>query len=294
MNLHEKRQCYKWTGKSVSALYFLFYWIQLVLNSPPLLHSIKLQMKYKIFVINLDERADKFKNAEDQILAQNLVCERVSAVRGSNLSQKEVDAAYDSKLNKQRYLKALSLGEIGCYLSHISAWQKIVDEKLDYAIILEDDCKLEASFKEITNIIPMLKDWDYMKLTGPRGGRKIQERQLVTQGFELTHFNKVPTSASGQVVSLNGAKKLLANSTPFYRPVDVDIQQYWEKGIDVIGIEPKLTDTCGMDSDITAMAKTSGRANKSALWPRIQFRITAAIKTSNQNKKRPNLSLYLK
>lgn len=251
-------------------------------------------MKYKIFVINLDERADKFKNAEDQILAQNLVCERVSAVRGSNLSQKEVDAAYDSKLNKQRYLKALSLGEIGCYLSHISAWQKIVDEKLDYAIILEDDCKLEASFKEITNIIPMLKDWDYMKLTGPRGGRKIQERQLVTQGFELTHFNKVPTSASGQVVSLNGAKKLLANSTPFYRPVDVDIQQYWEKGIDVIGIEPKLTDTCGMDSDITAMAKTSGRANKSALWPRIQFRITAAIKTSNQNKKRPNLSLYLK
>ncbi|MEH6344609.1 MAG: glycosyltransferase family 25 protein [Bermanella sp.] len=251
-------------------------------------------MKFKIFVINLDERADKFKNAEDQILAQNLVCERISAVRGSNLSQQELEQAYNSELNKKNYLKALSLGEIGCYLSHISAWQKIVDEDLDYAIVLEDDCKLEANFKEITKIIPLLKDWDYMKLTGPRGGRKIQERQSIIQGFELTHFDKVPTSASGQVISFAGAKKLLAHSTPFYRPVDVDIQQYWEKGIDVIGIEPKLTDTCGMDSDITAMAKASGRANKSAFWPRIQFRITAAIKTLNQNKKRPNLSLYLK
>ncbi len=251
-------------------------------------------MKYKIFVINLDERADKFKNAEDQIQAQNLECERISAVRGSNLSQKEVDAAYDSKLNKQRYLKALSLGEIGCYLSHISAWQKIVDEELDYAIILEDDCKLEANFNEITNIIPMLKDWDYMKLSGPRGGQKTQERMTVTSKFDVIHFNRVPSSASGQVISLAGARKLLQNSTPFFRPVDVDIQQFWEKEIDVIGIEPTLTDTCGLDSDITAMAKSSGRAGKSSLWPRVRFRMLTAYRRLRANKLRPNLITYIK
>ncbi len=251
-------------------------------------------MKYKIFVINLDERPDKFKNAENQIIFQQLTCERISAIRGSNLTQEEIDSAYDSKLNKQKYMKSLSIGEIGCYLSHRAAWQKIDDENLDYAIILEDDCKLEANFKEVINIIPLLKNWDYIKLTGPRGKKKIQETQSVGNGFSITHYNKVPMSTPGQVVSLKGAQTLLKNSKPFFRPVDIDLQQYWEKGVDIIGLEPKQVDTAGFDSDITAMAKSSGRAKKSSFGPRIKFRLTSIIKNIVNNRNRPSLSHYVK
>lgn len=251
-------------------------------------------MKFKIFVINLDERPDKFKNAEDQIIAQDLSCERISAVRGSNLSKEEVDCVYDAQLNKKHYMKPLSLGEIGCYLSHRSAWQKIVDEQLDFAIVLEDDCKLEASFEEITQIVQNLENWDYIKLTGPRGGRKNQECLTVKPGFSITHFNKVPTSASGQVISQMGAQKLLRNSQPFFRPVDVDIQHYWEREIDVLGTSPKLTDTCGLDSDITAMAKSSGRAQRSALGARLKFKFKSYFNNLLNNGKRPSLDHYIK
>lgn len=251
-------------------------------------------MNYKIFVINLDERPDKFKNAEDQLIAQQFTCERISAIRGSNLSEDEVQSSYDSTLNKQKYMKSLSLGEIGCYLSHRAAWQKIVDEKLDFAIILEDDCKLETTFKDVPQAISKLRNWDYIKLTGPRGKKKIQERLSISNGFSIAHYNKVPISTPGQVVSLKGAQALLKHSKPFFRPVDVDLQQYWEKGVDIIGLEPKQVDTAGFDSDITAMAKSSGRTDKSSLGPRVKFRLMSAIKNAASNGKRPDLSHYIK
>ena len=39
-------------------------------------------------------------------------------------------------------------GVIGCYLSHRRFWQMVVDRKMDYAVILEDDVKLVDGFKE--------------------------------------------------------------------------------------------------------------------------------------------------
>ena len=58
-------------------------------------------MNNKIFVINLDERPDKLKNAEDQLIAQGLKCERISAVHDSNLTQEQIDKAYDQVANKK-------------------------------------------------------------------------------------------------------------------------------------------------------------------------------------------------
>ncbi|NVK36710.1 MAG: glycosyltransferase family 25 protein [Gammaproteobacteria bacterium] len=251
-------------------------------------------MNYKIFVINLDERPDKFKNAEDQILAQGLSCERISAVRGSNLSEEEITKNYDAKANKKHYMKTMSVGEIGCYMSHRAAWQKIIDDNLDYAIILEDDCKLEADFHLLPSLLTHLKDWDYIKLTGPRGRKKIQDTACITDKFSIAHYNKVPISTPGQVVSLKGAKALLENSQPFFRPVDVDLQQYWEKNIDIIGIEPKLVGTAGFDSDITAMDKSSARTIKTKFWPRVMFRISTTLSNTMATFKRPNIKSYIK
>lgn len=251
-------------------------------------------MNYKIFVINLDERPDKFKNAEDQLIAQNFKCERISAIRGSNLTKVHIQQAYDEAANKKHYMKTMSVGEIGCYLSHRAAWQKIVNENLDYAIILEDDCKLEDNFKKLPTLIEQLSGWDYIKLTGPRGRKKIQDTATLSDGFSIAHYNKVPISTPGQVVSLKGAQTLLANSQPFFRPVDVDLQQYWEKHIDIIGIEPKLVDTAGFDSDITAMDKSSARTVKTKFWPRVTFRLKSAIKNLVSNKRRPSLKSYIK
>lgn len=247
-------------------------------------------MNYKVFVINLDDRPDKFENAKSQLDAQNIQCERISAIRGNLLDQVTIDTNYDAQANKKHYLRTMSVGEIGCYMSHRKAWQKIIDENLDYAIILEDDCKPEPELHRLPALLENLKNWDYIKLTGPRGGKTIEELAKINDKFGIAHYNKVPIATPGQVVSRSGAETLLANSKPFHRPIDVDLQHYWEKKIDVIGIEPKLIDTAGMDSDITAMDQQSTRKKGTSFWLRIKYRAVTALQNKKAKKKRPKLA----
>jgi glycosyl transferase family 25 len=72
---------------------------------------------------------------------QNQLCdydfERISAVDGSQLEHNELTQFYDVDLSRQQYHSLLTLGEIGCYLSHRKVWQKIVDGQLDFALVLE-------------------------------------------------------------------------------------------------------------------------------------------------------------
>jgi len=96
-----------------------------------------------------------------------------------------------------------------------------------------------------------------------------------------------------QAVSKNGAQKLLSASSPFFRPVDVDIQHYWERNIDVIGLEPKIVDKANFDSDISAASQNQGRGLKSKLLPRLKYRIKLAFHKMSHNPKRPNLEIYI-
>ena len=251
-------------------------------------------MKHKIFVINLDERADKFKNVETLLIAQGLTCERIPAIRGSNLSEEQISNTYDASANKKHYMKTMSAGEIGCYLSHRKAWQKIVDEKLDYAIILEDDAEPTQLFSKGSEILKQIKNWDFIKLQGGRGGRKIID-SIMTQdpSIKIARYDSTPVSCLAQAISNQGALKLLASSQPFFRPVDVDIQHYWERGIDVIGLEPRIINKANFDSDIAAASQNQGRGKKSKLLPRLKYRLLLAINKQRHNPQRPNPNKYL-
>ena len=72
------------------------------------------------------------------------------------------------------------------------------------------------------------------------------------------------------------------------------MQQYWEKKVDIIGIEPKLVDTAGFDSDITAMDKASARSVKTKFWPRVKFRAISAFLNKKANGSRPKITTYVK
>jgi glycosyl transferase family 25 len=250
-------------------------------------------MKFKVLLINLDERQDKLASVKSQLDSIGVDFERISAVRGADLTEEEIEKSYSSELNKKRYLKEMSVGEVGCYLSHRKAWQTIVTEELDFAVLIEDDARLLADFEEVFELLKCLVDWDYIKLHGGRGGRKVSDSLSFTPTHSLVHYDKAPVSTLAQGISLRGAKKLLEFSQPFYRPVDVDIQLFWEKHIDVLGVEPRLVDKANFDSDIDNMSKGRGRSKKSGFWKRLNYRVALAITRKIENQKRPNLSTYL-
>lgn len=56
---------------------------------------------------------------------------------------------YDFYPNKFNAKKQLTLGEIGCAMSHIKLYEYIVENQLQEVIIFEDDAVVSLYFKEI-------------------------------------------------------------------------------------------------------------------------------------------------
>jgi len=236
-------------------------------------------MKFKVFLINLDKSTDRLELCQNELKKYNIDFERIPGVYGKDLTTEEVETIYDESRNDKHYKKPLSLGEIGCYLSHIKCWQKIVDEKLDYAVILEDDFKLDSNFKEFESVFEQMQNWDYVRMAFSSRKVPIVKRHKITNTRDLVYYKKIPINTLAQAVSLEGAKKLLANSKTIFRPVDVDMKHYWEKEINILGIDPPLIlDRYDFSSEISQMSDGKGRMSKTSIWKNLRYVLNYKIK----------------
>lgn len=252
-------------------------------------------MNFKVLLINLDKSKERRAFCEAELNKYGIEFERISGVYGKDLSEQEVAAVYSEHDNQRAYKKTLGLGEIGCYLSHIKCWQKIVDEQLDYAVILEDDFKLDQQFQEFAEIIARLRNWDYCRLAFSSRHIPIAHRTTITTDYDLVYYKKVPINTLAQAVSLKGAKKLLAHSKKIYRPVDVDLKHQWEKGINIVGIDPPLIkERHDFESEIETVAKGKGRAAKTQIWKNLRYVLDYKIKLIWHSMFKPNLKHFIK
>ncbi|MBT1451903.1 glycosyltransferase family 25 protein [Glaciecola sp. XM2] len=212
-----------------------------------------------IFVINLDGSDERLRNVEQQLQSIGATFERIPAVDGRIMSEEERLAHYSPKKNEVQYHKALTPGEIGCYLSHRKAWQSIIDKGLDAAIILEDDIVCQSDLTDVQTFIESGFVFDYVKLSDhPNRPRKSSAVKMYGKS-ELVTFDKVPVRACAQIVSATGAANLLKNTEKFGRPVDIDLQYWWEMEISVHGIKPfPFAPAPDVASDINAVQSRSG------------------------------------
>lgn len=105
----------------------------------------------KIFMINLERRPERRARMIESFNILGLEVENFTAIDGAELNDEKfkeigiefLDGYADPYLNRP-----MTLGEIGCFLSHFYIWEKMVSEKLEEVLILEDDIRFEPYFKE--------------------------------------------------------------------------------------------------------------------------------------------------
>ncbi len=196
-------------------------------------------MNNNVLVINLERSEKRMAEINSRLLKVKLPYTRISAVDGSKLSQTDIDSNYSQTLNSKTYRRPLSLGEIGCYMSHKKCWQYVVDNNLSNCLILEDDAELDARLPDLITLIQSYdQPWDVIKLCDPPKHKKIVDSLTLNDDFKLCQYKKIPSRATGYLLSYEGAVKLLNARDRFGRPVDDDMQFYWEFRGDVMGIEP--------------------------------------------------------
>lgn len=195
---------------------------------------------YKCFIIHLN-RASKRKLTVDKIVSDmTLETEIIDAVDGHNLSDAQLNHHIsDKKLFNPPYPFLLNKGEVGCFLSHRLAWQKIVDQKLIGALIIEDDVKIDKKkFNEgLDASLDYLDNIGYIQFQVRKIEKYSEEIQNIN-GIKLLEVIPIPLRTSAQIVSYEAALKLLELTKKFDRPIDGFLQLSWSTGLKVKIISP--------------------------------------------------------
>lgn len=133
---------------------------------------------FNVFVINLKRRVDRMNNFSAQYskcdLSKIKEYTRIEGVDGRQLdverylSPGALDELYASETRGFRVKhNQLTRGAVGCYLSHLRVYKAITDLDQEYAIVFEDDVKLDHAhlYKRIRVAIARLpNDWDILLL----------------------------------------------------------------------------------------------------------------------------------
>jgi len=112
-----------------------------------------------VFVINLEDKKDRWENVLSQIpLSLKSKTSRFIAL---------TDESPTFKSKKSRYCDLFcTKGMKGCGSSHLAIWQKMVDENIQTAMILEDDAVFKSDFENLLNqmwqYVP--QDWEMILL----------------------------------------------------------------------------------------------------------------------------------
>jgi len=213
----------------------------------------------KAFILHLDRATSRAPTVEALRAALPIASEVLAAVDGARLSQAEVDQAYARRRFRPAYPFALSRTEVGVFLSHRSAWRRIVDDGLDFAFIFEDDAEIEPeAFAALTAFVAAERGaWDYvlMPATSIRNGAIVASRG----GLALLRPDAPPLRAIAQIVSAGAARRLIDRTLPFDRPIDTTLQMTWVTGQPLLVASPSpVRDVSSETGGTTVQRKTMG------------------------------------
>ncbi len=196
----------------------------------------------KLYVIHLERAKARFSRA--QALARDLGQDGdiVDAIDGILLSDAD-RARFRPAQHIPTYPFVLRDSEIACFLSHRKVWRRIANDRLDGALVAEDDILLDRDALEIAlECCKAYLDADHM-IRFPVQTRERAKRVLVKSGaLRLIESRHIGLGMHLSYIGKNVAKQLLEVTESFDRPVDTLLQMPW-----VTGIQPLAL--CGLDVD---------------------------------------------
>ena len=166
------------------------------------------------YVICLNDQL--FLNARKNINLPNL--QKFDANKGSTLDPNKLDLTIKAKRSilldtiRETHADLGTINAVGCALSHMDLWSKVVNENLKYMYIFESDAVCTDNFNEYVDLF-LQKENPHVLFFGIIG-RPVGHSEKIS---------KIPGrfyGLHGYMITYEGAKLLLQNSMPIEQQVD--------------------------------------------------------------------------
>ena len=188
------------------------------------------------FVISLASSSERRNNVKQVLGDVQIPFSFIDAVDGRIEGSHPLLDSYNESQFIYYYGRKAAPGEIGCYASHILAWQKCVELNKPI-IVFEDDMTVEAGVHDAFNACEQLiEKYGFIRLEKTR--KKPQYKVASVGEQTLYNFLKVPQCATCYAISPAVAQTFLKHSQEIRMPVDVFIRNVWLHKQAIYGLQP--------------------------------------------------------
>jgi len=197
------------------------------------------QPTFQVFVISLERALERREYMKSLVARLGFNATIISAVDGKNL-RPEQRARYSSARAQRVYGCEMSDNEIACYLSHLSIYSKMLEHRIDVALVLEDDISAVGDLKPIVDDLLKLpkSSWQVVRLQSskksvshPTEGDRSGEPVARIGEREIFRLRTGVLGGCAYMIRLGAASAMLARSEQIDMPIDQTLDRYWENGI---------------------------------------------------------------
>lgn len=168
----------------------------------------------RTFVVNLDKDVSKFRSVSRRLGEIGVRFERFPAVLGKDLSTDELSASVNTFRIWCAIGRRLELGELGCALSHLGVYRKMISEDVEIACVLEDDVICDERFPE-----QVVRTEHFLKCNSPRVVL-LSDRHHSNVGEWCVRPSAGDWGTFAYMLNLSAARAILSANFPIQRPCD--------------------------------------------------------------------------
>ena len=175
--------------------------------------------------------------------------------------------------------RELTAGELGCYSSHYAIWKQLLESQSRSCLILEDDVIPDWSILE--NVLQKSSDFKnihFLRLYYKFPSRfVVRKADFLKRSLNLIELLDLAYGTQGYYIDRTAAARFVQHFQRIRRPIDDQIDHYWEHGIPNLSLFPFPLIEQSRPSEIgdTRYSKDS-RPFISAIVERLRKRVAVA------------------
>jgi glycosyl transferase family 25 len=153
------------------------------------------------------------------------------------LSSAELLENFDIRAWTRNMGGPLSLGHLGCYMSHVQLWRQVASRDDAIALICEDDVVFSSEVPAaLTAALSMQSKWDIVRFSCVRAKGKLL--QDVSGEFSLNAYWGPFTGNCCYLIKRDVASRLAESFLPIRRAHDHELNRFFFYNIRLMGLEP--------------------------------------------------------